>query len=144
MVADDARGEGLAPALGRELREQALRKVLRADARRVEGLQGGHRLLDGFQGQACLERHVGRRDRKEAAVIQAAHEMLHRGHRLWGKVGHLGLPHQVLLEGGLRRDRVEEVLAALGIGRRVGLGPPGVRHVVAPVVVDLPEDLELL
>ena len=27
---------------------------------------------------------------------------------------------------------------------RVRLGPPGVRHVVAPVVVDLAEDLELL
>ena len=110
----------------------------------LERLQGGHGLLDGLEGQARLEGHVGRRDRQEAAVVEAAHQVLHRLDRLRREVRHLGLAHQVLLERGLGRHRVEEMLAPLGVRGGVGLGAAGVRHVVAPVVVDLAEDLELL
>src|SRR4051794_42365 len=70
--------------------------------------------------------------------------MLEGGEDGRGKIGELGLPHQVLLQRCFADKRIEEVLAFLGILGGVGLGAADAGHVIAPVFVEFAENFEFL
>jgi hypothetical protein len=143
LLGEDAMGEGAGPALRGKLMEEASGEVLRADADRVEGPQDRHGRLHRAEGQPRLQRHVGRRLGEEAGVIEAADEMPHRLHLRRREVRQFRLPQQVLLERALAHEGVEHVLAPFRVlgGRR--LGTADTCHMIAPVLVELAQDLEL-
>lgn len=144
VIADHACREGAAAALGDELGQQAIRQVVRADARRFERAQDLERGLDGFERNAGLEGDVGRGLREKAAVIQTAHEVPHGLDLLRRQVAHVRLLHQVLLQRGLAHERIEEMLPAFRVLGGVGLRAADAGHVIAPVLIEFAEDLEFL
>lgn len=144
LVAEHARGQGIAAAAGGQLGEQALGEGLAADAGGIEGLQQFQGRQDGVVGQAGRQRDVGRRLGQVAAVVEIAHQLAQRLEHRGRQVVERHLLHQVLLQRGLGGERVKEMLALLGVLRREGLRAAGVGHVVAPVLVELAEDLEFL
>ncbi len=144
VVAHDAGGEALALAVGAELEEEAFAQVGGADAGGLEGLEEGGGLLRGVEGKAGLEGGLGGRLGEEAAFVEAADEVAEGGLHVLGGVDELGLAEQMLLEGGFGDEGVEEVLAALGVLGGVGLGAGALGEIVAPVVAELGEHVELL
>jgi hypothetical protein len=59
-----------------QLGEQAFLERLAPDAGGIKGLQDGEGLLHGLEGQLGLQRGIGRRLGQEAAVIEAADQVL--------------------------------------------------------------------
>ena len=59
-------------------------------------------------------------------------------------IGHFGLLHEMLLQGGFRRQGVEKMLPAFFIFSGALPHTAGVRHVIAPVLADFFEHLEIL
>ena len=81
---------------------------------------------------------------EKPAIVEGPDEEVDGFAGLGREVGHLGLSQQVFLQGSLADQGVEHALPALGILRGVRLCPAGLAQVVAPVVIDFAENLELL
>lgn len=81
---------------------------------------------------------------EKSAVVQAAHEVPHGSQGLGVEFGEFGLTHEVLLQRGLVHQGVHEMLPPFSVLGRIGNRAPVGRGIVPPILVELPEDIELL
>ena len=100
--------------------------------------------MHGLQSEARLECDIGGRLGQKTTVVETADKMLHRLQGCRREIRHFRLLHEMLLQRGLADEGVKKVLPLLGIFRGVGLSAAGAGHVVAPVFVELAQDLEFL
>ena len=125
------------------MNEQALPQIARADAGRIKALDEQQHRLEILLGDAGIERHVLGRDLEESVVVDIANDEL-GGLAIVGIQGGLvELPHEVLLERLLSGDGIEKELALFLIILRTRTVAAGLRHVIAPLVVELRELIEL-
>ena len=127
-----------------QLNEQALAQVARADAGRIKALDEQEHRLEIFLRDAGIERHVLGRDLEKTVVVDVADDEL-GGLAIVGVERRLvELTHEVLLKRFLRRDGIEKELALLLLVLRTGAVAAGLRHVIAPLVIELGQLIELL
>ena len=100
--------------------------------------------LEIFLRNAGVERHLFRRRLEETVVVDVADDELGRLAIVAAQGGLIELADEMLLERFLGRDRVEKELAFVLLFLRAPAVAARLRHVIAPLVIELGQLIELL
>lgn len=101
-------------------------------------------MLEVFLRNAGVHRHLLRGGLEKAAVIDVADDYFRGLAVVRAERGLIELPHQVLLQRFLGGDGIEEKLALLLVLLGAAAIAARLRHVIAPLVIQLRELIELL
>ena len=144
MLGNDFVFEAGLSSFALELNEQTFAQISRAHAGRIKALDEREHVLEVLLRDAGVERHFLRCSLKKSVVVDVADDEL--GRLAIAGIEHVlvELPHEMLLERLLRGDGIEKELPFIFRFLRTAAVAARLRHVIAPLLIELGQFIEFL